>query len=339
MALRLDHRFEATEGAALALEPLAPRGRGGPLLGMPEQPPLDLGLAFGEHPAALEPTGHPDLELLPAGHQGQPAGHQLTPRRRRRLELGKCGEQPLPLRPDRGQPLLCVQAGLAGGGQLVGQSALVLGRALGIGIDRGAGRGMPVELTVRHGQGVPGAGERRPAAGQLVPRPVGRRGRIGGAMLGILDGGRGDHAGRRAHPPPGGGEAVALGGHDDEVVALERQLNGLLPSVHPDGAPDEGVEHRLGDRLAVAGPHVAAQRLGRRARRQVDARGGLPTAPEAGVRTGPRGEHRTGHPPLAQRRQGLMGRPWPVHHHRGDTGARRRLERRLPAVVDLDEVE
>ena len=34
-----------------------------------------------------------------------------------------------------------------------------------------------------------------------------------------------------------------------------------------------------------------------------------------------------------------MGRPAPVHHHGGDTGARRRLERRLPAVVDLDQVE
>ena len=166
------------------------------------------------------------------------------------------------------------------------------------------------------------------------PRQLGRGGGLLGPSPRLLDRGRGDHAAARAHPPAGGGEAVALGGDHDQVVAREREVDRLLPAVDPDGPADERVEHRLGDRPAVARPDVAADRLGTASRRQRRRRGDRPRRARL-----PRRQHRAGDAPLAQRGQRGLGRPAAVHHDGGHPGARRRLEGGVPAVVDLDQVD
>ena len=212
---------------------------------------------------------------------------------------------------------------------------------------------MTIQGPLRRGQGVAGLREGRPAPGQLQARRVRRRRRRRGPLLGVLDGRRGDHAGRRADPPSGGGEAVALGGDHDQVAALEREVDRFLPAVDTDGVADERIEDGLSHRLPVPRPHMAADRLGARTRGQVEVRrwcegraaaaavcpvaAVAPVCPVAAVRPG--SQHGAGHPALAQGGQGLMGRLAPVDHHRGHPRPRRGLECRLPALVDLDQVE
>ena len=80
--LTLDDRLEPPQRGALGLQALAPgRGRGA-LLGMAQQPPLDLGVALGQHPAALGQAGDPDLELLARARRERRGGPRVLPGRR-----------------------------------------------------------------------------------------------------------------------------------------------------------------------------------------------------------------------------------------------------------------
>ncbi len=89
-----------------------------------------------------------------------------------------------------------------------------------------------------------------------------------GPAPGLLGRGCRHHAGGRAHPPARGGEAVALGGHHDEVVAGEGEVDRLLPAVDADRPADERVQHGLGSGPAAACPDVGAHRLGAAAGRE-----------------------------------------------------------------------
>ena len=180
-------------------------------------------------------------------------------------------------------------------------------------------------------RGVATPAEHNAALGEVGPGQFGSGGRVLGPAPRLFDRGGGDHAGGRAHAPPRGGEAVTLGSDDHEVVAGQREIDGLLPAVHPDGAPDQGVEHRFGDRPALAHPHVASHRLGAAARGQL-ARPGR-------ARGLPGRQDRPGDAALAQGGEGRLGRAPSVDHHGGDSGPDGGLEGGLPAVVDLDQVD
>ncbi len=106
---------------------------------------------------------------------------------------------------------------------------------------------MTVVDPLRGGPGIPATAQDNAAVTEVRPRQLGRGGGVLGPAARLLDGGRRDHAGRRPDAPARGREAVALGGDHHEVVAGQRQVDGLLPAVDPDGATDERVEHRLGD--------------------------------------------------------------------------------------------
>ncbi len=250
---------------AFGLEPLTPRRRGGALLGVAEQASLDLGLALGQHPAALgqrRPPGPraPGTAAVTARRRSA----SVAPRRGRLFDLGQGPDEPLALGLYRHQPLAGLGQGLAGGRELLAQAAhLVLG-PLGLGGRVRPRRGVTIKCPVGLSQGIAGLGQGHPAAGQVGPGRVGQCRRFGAAPLRLLDRSGRHHAGRRAHAPPGGGEAIPLGGHHDEIVALEGEIDGLLPPVDPDGMADQRIEHGLGDRLAVTGPHVAAHRSGPR---------------------------------------------------------------------------
>src|SRR5581483_11661741 len=64
VALGVDDGLEALEGDALGFEAGAAGGGVGPLLGVSLQAALHLGVAVGQHPAALGDAGDADLELL-----------------------------------------------------------------------------------------------------------------------------------------------------------------------------------------------------------------------------------------------------------------------------------
>ena len=194
---------------------------------------------------------------------------------------------------------------------------------------------MTVDGALGRGSGVPGAGQHDARIGQVRPRQLGGgRGLVGPAPR-LLDGRLGDDAGAGAHTPPRSGEAVALGCHDHQVVAGEREVDRLLPAVDADGPADEGVEDRLGHGPTLARPDVGAYGLGAAARGQRVGRRRRGAA-RAGMA---RGQHGARHAPLAQRRQGGLGGSPAVDHHGGDPGARRGLERGVPPVVDLDQVD
>ena len=215
--------------------------------------------------------------------------------------------------------------------ELSGQAALLLGGSLAVGPPRPAGGGVAVAGALGRAAGVTATAEHDPALGEVGPRQLGdRRGVLGPAAC-LLDGGGGHDARGRAHAPSGGREAVAFGGDHHEVVAGQREVDGLLPAVDADGPADERVEHRLGDRPAVAGPHVAPDRFGTAARGQ--------RAGSRRARRRPRRQDRPGHTTLAEGRQRGLGRAPPVDHDGGHAGTDGGLERGVPALVDLDQVD
>ena len=96
------------------------RGRRGPLLGVARQAALDLGLALGQHAAALGQAGHAHLELLALRPRRAPSAlRQLLPGRQRLVELGQRRRPGAPLgrrpRPAAARPSA---AGAAGPRQL-----------------------------------------------------------------------------------------------------------------------------------------------------------------------------------------------------------------------------
>ena len=102
-----------------------------------------------------------------------------------------------------------------------------------------------------------------------------------------------------------------------------------LPRGHGDGGGQQAVEQPV--ETGQAGPHVVAHGFA------ADGGGQLEAAGNAGRVRG-----RSTEPPRpdpAQLGQGLAGAGHAVDHHGGDGLAGRRLERRLPAVVDLDHLE
>ena len=190
---------------------------------------------------------------------------------------------------------------------------------------------MPVVGPLGRGARIAAAAEHNAALGELGPGQLGGGGGVLGPAPRLVDRGGRDHARRRTHPPARGGEAVALGRDHHEVVAGEREVDGLLPAVDPDGAADQGVEHRLGDRSAVAHPHVAPHGLGAAAGREL-------AGPDRGRRL-PGRQDGPGDAALAQGGQGGLGRAPSVDHDGGDTGADGRLEGGVPALVDLHQVD
>ena len=152
--------------------------------------------------------------------------------------------------------------------------------------------------------------------------------------LRLFDGGGSDHAGAGTHTPAGGGEAVALGRDDDEVVAGQREVDRLFPSVDANGPADEGVEHRLGDDAALARPHVPSDGLSAGAVRER-----VLFAGSACARGGAGGEDGAGDPALAQGGERRLGGVPAVDDDRGDAGTCRGLEGGLPAPVDLDQLD
>ena len=133
---------------------------------------------------------------------------------------------------------------------------------------------MPVGRPLRRGPRVAAAGQRDAGIGQRGPGQLGLGRGVLGSLACLLDRGGRHDARSRAHPPPGGGEAVAVGRHHDEVVTGEREVDGLLPAVDPHGPAHQGVEHRLRHVAAPASPHVGPDRLGAAAGGQVPDPGG-----------------------------------------------------------------
>ena len=163
---------------------------------------------------------------------------------------------------DVGQSLVRRGQGAAGLVDLSGDAALLLGGAIPVGSTRLTGRGMAVVGSFGARAGIAATAEHNAALGEVGPCQSGRRGRVIGPAARFFDGSGRDHAGRRAHPPPRGGETIAFGGDHHEVVAGQREVDGLFPPVHPDGTADEGVEHRLGDRSTLPHPYVTPHGLG-----------------------------------------------------------------------------
>ncbi len=242
---------------------------------------LDLGVALGQDPAALGDTGDTDLELLAAAEDLLAALLELPPGvqglgqvRERPDELGLLGG-------DLGEALLCVEDGGAGVIELGGQSGLLLGRALdlgALGLERGT---VAVGRTLGRGAGVACPRRRDAGLGQRGLGELGRGGSGFGPALRLFDRGLGDDTGGVAHAPARGGEAVALGRDHDEVVAGEREVDGLLPAVDAYGAADKRVEHGLGDCTALAGADVRAYGLGAGAGREPRRGGVRPAAPRS----------------------------------------------------------
>ena len=230
---------------------------------------------------------------------------------------------------DVGQPLVRRGQRAAGLFELPGDAALLLGGAVPVGPTRLTGRGVPVVGSLRAGAGIAAAAEHNAALGQVGPGQFGGCGGVLGPAARLFDRGSRHHAGRRAHAPAGRCEAVTFGGDHHEVVAGQREVDGLLPPVDPDGATDQGVEHRLGDRSPLPHPHMAPDRLG-------TAAGGQLPDPR---RRRPWRQDGAGDPALAQGGQRGLRRAPAVDHDGGDAGTDGSLEGGVPALVDLDQVD
>ncbi len=135
-----------------------------------------------------------------------------------------------------------------------------------------------------------------------------------------------------------------MAGDDDEVGAVQRQVDCPLPVGDPHGPADEGVEHppdtagpgrrRAG---AAAQPDVRPHQLrSRRERSDVDE---CPEVARRGAGDRPGGQQRAGRALLVQSGQRLPGGIPAVDDDGRHRGAGRGLERCLPAGVDLDEVD
>ena len=262
VVLPLDQHLQTRQCGALGLQPDPARGRGGPLLGMTLQPPLDLGLALGEDAAALGHTRHAHLEVLAAFPQLGATALECLPRLERLLQLGQRPGQLGLLRRDVGKALLrCGERGpcLL---ELPAHPTPFVGGSVTVGAGGLAGRAVPVPCPLRRRAGVPAAAEHDPALGQVGPCQLGGRGGILGPATGLFDRGGRDDARGRPDVPPAGGEPVTLGRDHDQVVPGQGEVDRLLPPVDPDRAPDERVEDRLGGRPALAHADVAADRLG-----------------------------------------------------------------------------
>ena len=172
------------------------------------------------------------------------------------------------LRGHLGQSLLCGHDAGAGLFELTGQAAALVAGTLHVDACRLAAGVMAVGRPLGRGPRVAGPGQDDARLGQVRPRQLGRGGSLLGPATRLFDRGGGDDARARSHPPAAGGEAVTLGGDHDEVVAGEREVDGLLPAVDAHGPADQRVEHRLGDGTTLADPDVAAHRLGAAPRRQ-----------------------------------------------------------------------
>ena len=329
----LDDRLETRQGGALGLQAL-PSCRGGrPLLGVTRQPPLDLRLTFGQHASALGDAGDAHLERLATTGDFGSACHHRFPCLQGLLQLWNRPGQARLLRSDLGEPLFrCGDAG-ACVVELLRQATLFFDRTgsfrlAGLGGDR-----MAVGGPFGGDAGVPGAAEDDPRLAQRGASQLRSGGGLFGPASGLVDRGGRDHPRRRTHSPARGGEAVALGGDDDQVVAGEGEVNRLFPAVHAHGAADQGVEDRFRHGAPAAGAHVAAHRFGTAARRQRRHRIRRGAGRFSGC------QHSSGHPTVAEGGQSGLRRAPTVDDDRSDARAGRRLEGGVPTVVDLDEVD
>ena len=130
---------------------------------------------------------------------------------------------------------------------------------------------------------------------------------------------------RHTHAPPRRSEAVAVVGDDDDLRVGDRQVDGVGQGRNTHGGPDDGVE-QLGNTL-LAAAHVRPYRhtvLG-----QDDGR----------ARRGTKCNHCTMHVRCVQRIEGPPPGLRRCDDHCLQRIAKRGFDRRLPAGVDVDEVE
>ncbi len=212
--------------------------------------------------------------------------------------------------------------GLGGGVATVGVDAL---QTVGGG---GEAAVVLVELTGERGLRLAGFVEQGAGAMEARLGVVGRDGGGVGPFAGLLQRGAGGTGRGRADPPTRGAEAPAGAGDDDRVGVGEGRVDRRRPAtVHGHGPAEERVEQRL--HVGSTGPDVGADRLADarcRCRRAVSAEG--QDRPADGV--------------VAFGVEGADRRPSrvdAVDDDRRERLARRRLDGRLPAGVDLDEVE
>ena len=258
--LALDERLEAGQRGALGLEALAAGGRAWRAPRRGPQAALDLGLALGQDAAALGDAGHAHLELLAPAQRprrGAPRARARPPappaaRAATRpswacsavTSARRCCAAATAARASSSSPARrrCSSAARSPSAPPASQADAWRSAARSAAARASRPRASAMRASVRCGPGQLGGG-----GGLLGPAPC------------LLDRGGGDHAGGRAHAPARGGEAVALGRDHDEVVAGEREVDGLLPAVDAHGPADERVEHRLGDRRRRGGPGRGAR--------------------------------------------------------------------------------
>ena len=212
--------------------------------------------------------------------------------------------------------------GLGGGVATVGVDAL---QTVGGG---GEAAVVLVELTGERGLRLAGLVEQRARAVEARLGVVGRGGGGVGPLAGLLQRRAGGTGRGGADPPARGAEAPAGAGDDDRVGVGEGGVDRRRPAtVHGHGPAEERVEQRL--HVRSTGPDVRADRLadGRCRRRRAVSAEGQDRAADGVVAFGVEG---------ADRRPGRVDA---VDHDRRERLARGRLDGRLPAGVDLDEVE